>query len=288
MTDPAVLYIVFNRPDLTERTFQFIRDNRIRRLYVAADGARANRPGEQEKVDDVRRIVAEVDWDCRVSVLNRETNLGCRVAVRSAIDWFFENESEGIVLEDDCLPDPSFIPYCRGLLEKYRHDTRIMAISGDNFQNGRERTEASYYFSKYPHAWGWATWKRAWKLYDRDLETWPMVKKEIFQRDVAGGDKAFADYWQLVLDACWSGRLDTWDFQWYYSCWIQHGLAIVPRVNLVSHLGCRLDATHLKTRQKELDSLPRFSIEAPLRHPNVVVRNASADEYLETNLFKFR
>ena len=288
MSDVALLYMVFNRPDLTQRTFEFIREARIARLYIAADGARANRPGEPEKVREVRKIVSEVDWDCEVRTLFREENLGCRQGVRTAIDWFFEHESEGIILEDDLLPHPSFVPYCQELLGRYRHDHRIMSITGGNFQHGTERTEDSYYFSRYPLAWGWATWRRAWRLYDGDLATWPKNGKQMLLRDVAAGDDAFANFWLTRLDACRSGRLNTWDFQWYYSCWIQHGLAIVPKANLVSHLGGRLDGTHLKMRQKEIDCLPTFPIATPLRHPQIVVRNVSADRYIEDEILKMR
>ena len=147
------LFLVFNRPDTTARVFEALRAARPARLYVAADGPRPNREGEAARCDDVRRIATQVDWPCKVTTLFRDRNLGCRIGVSTAIDWFFEHEEEGIVLEDDCLPSTSFFPYCAELLARYRHDERVMCVSGDNFQLGREVTQYSYYFSRNIHCW---------------------------------------------------------------------------------------------------------------------------------------
>jgi len=119
-----VLFLIFNRPDTTTRVFEAIRAARPERLYVAADGPRMTREGEAERCAEARRIATAVDWPCEVKTLFRETNLGCRAAVSGAITWFFEHEEEGIILEDDCLPDPSFFPYCTELLAHYRDTGR--------------------------------------------------------------------------------------------------------------------------------------------------------------------
>ena len=159
----AVLFLVFNRLDTTKQVFETIRQAKPQRLYIAADGARASRVGEAAQVQAVRDYVtSHVDWECEVKTLFREQNLGCKYAVSSAIAWFFENEEMGIILEDDCLPDPTFFNFCQELLARYRHDQRIGVISGDNFQFGHRRNDDSYYFSKYVHIWGWATWRDRW------------------------------------------------------------------------------------------------------------------------------
>ena len=142
----AVLFLIFNRPDTTKQVFEAIRKSKPPRLYVAADGPRTDKSGEAEKVEQVRRIAMQVDWNCEVKTLFREENLGCGKAVSSAITWFFKNEEEGIILEDDCLPNQSFFWFCEELLERYRDDMRIMAVSGDNFQKGLARNEFIYYF----------------------------------------------------------------------------------------------------------------------------------------------
>ena len=155
--ETPVLFLVFNRPDTTAQVFEAIRQAKPPRLYVASDGAREDKEGELEKVKQVREIVSQVDWNCEVKTLFRDKNLGCKIAVSSAIDWFFEQEEMGIILEDDCLPHPTFFRFCQELLERYRDDERIGMISGNNFQFGRKCTDYSYYFSMYSHIWGWAS-----------------------------------------------------------------------------------------------------------------------------------
>src|SRR5262249_20722231 len=157
-----VLFLIFNRPNTTARVMEAIRTAGPGRLYVAADGPRDGNADEAKRCAEVRRIATQVDWPCEVQTLFRERNLGCRQAVSSAITWFFEQEQEGIILEDDCLPSPSFFPYCAELLARFRNDERIMCITGCNFQQDMKGYPYSYYFSKYHHVWGWATWRRAW------------------------------------------------------------------------------------------------------------------------------
>jgi hypothetical protein len=162
--------MIFRRPDFTSRVFEQIRNVRPARLYIAADGPRSGREGEQQLCIETRAIIEQIDWDCELKTLFREKNLGCKMAISSAIDWFFEQEEEGIILEDDCLPNQSFFRFCDTMLEKYRNDDRIRHISGCNLQHGKKWGTASYYFSNLTHAWGWANWRRVWKDYDRDLK----------------------------------------------------------------------------------------------------------------------
>ncbi|SCL76311.1 hypothetical protein L21_2236 [Methanoculleus chikugoensis] len=275
-----VLFMVFNRLDTTKRVFEAIRRAKPPRLYVAADGPRADRPGEGEKVQAVRDYVMNsIDWDCEIKTLFRDHNLGCKYAVTGAINWFFENEEMGIILEDDCLPDQSFFMFCQELLGRYRDDKRIMMISGDNFQFGKERTENSYYFSRYTHIWGWASWRRAWNLYDCGMSTWPEIYGNRFLKDILS-DKRAAKYWESIFNSVYHGSIDTWDYQWVFSCWIQGGLSIIPNRNLVSNIGFGQSSTH--TRDKSpFSNLSTERIEFPLKHPTFVIRNVSADNFTE-------
>ena len=177
LTTP-VLFLVFNRPDTTEKVFEAIRQAKPQKLFVAADGPRGNRLGEKEKCEQVRKIATTVDWDCEVKTLFREKNLGCKFAVSSAIDWFFKNVEEGIVLEDDCLPSQSFFWFCQELLERYRNDERVMLIGGNN-RGVDFLKNHSYFFSKYVQIWGWATWRRSWEKYDSKIRKWKLVKEQI-------------------------------------------------------------------------------------------------------------
>jgi hypothetical protein len=280
-----VLFLVFNRPETTWQVFEAIRTAKPPRLYIAADGPRLEREGERTRCEEVRKIALKVDWECDVRTLFCDENLGCKIAPSGGISWFFEHEDEGIILEDDCLPDQSFFSFCKDLLERYRHDTRIMVISGDNFQQGRKRTEYSYYFSRLPHCWGWATWKRAWELYDGELSAWPEIQKNRFLYDIANGYEPFVAYWSYIFDKCYAGEIDTWDYQWVLSCWGQSGLTVLPNINLVTNIGFGNNATHTTYKNAKEANIPAYKIEFPLNHPPYIIRDMVADQYTEMTCY---
>lgn len=285
MLSTPVLFLVFNRPEVTKRVFQEIRKARPTHLYISADGPRQDIEREVEKVSLVRDIATNVDWDCEVKTLFRERNLGCKLAVSNAVSWFFENEEEGIILEDDCLPDQSFFLYCHELLEKYRHDTRVMVISGDNYQQGREVTAESYYFSKYNHCWGWATWRRAWAHYDLNMLRWEKFCGQGGLDIWADGSDVFKNYWTNIFDQVIAGRIDTWDYQWIFSCWAQNGLTCLPNKNLVKNIGFGVHATHTKSISHWRATLEADELKFPLIHPKIMVRNVSADIFSDNVVF---
>jgi len=175
-----ILFLVFNRPDTTKIVFDEIKKSQPKKLFIAADGPRNGNYEDTENCEIVREIVTGVDWDCDVHTLFRKKNLGCKHAISGALDWFFSNVEDGIILEDDTLPHPKFFRFCEELIARYRNQKNIIAISGDNFQHGKRRGENSYYFSKYVHIWGWATWKRAWELYDVNMKEWAHLKSTLF------------------------------------------------------------------------------------------------------------
>nr|MBA3765731.1 glycosyltransferase family 2 protein [Acidobacteriota bacterium] len=176
MNVPVAL-IIFNRADTTARVLAEIAKARPSKLLVIADGPRADHPDDAEKCLAARAAIDRVNWDCEVLTNYSEVNLGCGARPSSGLDWVFENVAEAIILEDDCLPHPTFFPFCAELLERHRDDERVMMISGDNFQFGRKRTQYSYYFSRYTHTWGWATWRRAWRYFDREIKLWPALRE---------------------------------------------------------------------------------------------------------------
>lgn len=278
-----VAFIIFNRPDTTNRVFSEIARARPPKLLVISDGARTDRLGEAENVAATRAIIERVNWDCEVLTNYAESNLGCRDRVSSGIDWVFEQVDEAIILEDDCLPDPSFFRYCQELLERYRHDQRIGMISGDNFQFGRKRTDASYYFSRYTHIWGWASWRRAWQHYNSDAAIWPEFKAGNWMRAVIE-DRSERRFWFKAFQAVHDGRIDTWDYQWMLASWAQGYVSITPAINLVSNIGFGPNATH--TRGASLYSeIPAESLEFPLRHPEVILPNRLADRFTAEGQF---
>lgn len=275
-----VAFIIFNRPDTTARVFEAIRQAKPPLLLIIADGARASKLGEAEKCAATRAVIDGIDWDCEVRTNYSDVNLGCKRRVSSGIDWVFEQVEEAIILEDDCLPHPTFFGYCEELLDKYKDDTRIMSISGINFQFGRKRNSDSYYFSRYNHVWGWATWKRAWKHYDVDLELWNIVRDGGWLDDILG-DNSIVRKWQETFQSVYDGKVDTWDYQWVFACWIQSGMTILPNVNLISNIGFGIDATHTVNISDELANLPVEAISLPLQHPEFITRNTNADKYFE-------
>ena len=282
----AVLFLVFNRLDTTKQVFEAIRLAKPTRLYIAADGARASREGEAATVQAIRDyVVNHIDWECEVKTLFREENLGCKYAVSGALTWFFENEEMGVILEDDCLPDPTFFNYCQELLERYRHDQRIGMISGDNFQFGRRYGDDSYYFSKYVHIWGWATWKDRWaESYDVTMAKWPRVRDEGRLVDMVG-DAREAVYWGKIFERVYRGGIDTWDYQWVFANWVNGRLSIVPAVNLISNVGFGQNATHT-TGASDLENLPVTPIKFPLSHPLGMFKNIQADGFSEKKCFR--
>lgn len=271
----AVLLLVFNRPETTTRVFEAIRQAKPPRLYVAADGPREGRAGEADRVAKVREIATAVDWPCEVKTLFREKNLGCKYAVSGAITWFFENEEQGIILEDDCLPHPDFFSFCSTLLECYADDERVSVITGNNFQNGKQRGDGSYYFSRHNHVWGWASWRRAWQNYDINLSFWPDWKRSANWRSEFS-DPIERRYWEKIFDQMYAHQIDTWDYPWAASVWYQGGLTATPNVNLVSNIGFGKDATHTKSKKNKHAELQVRSI-GELKHPSEVVRNEEAD-----------
>jgi hypothetical protein len=278
-----VLFLIFNRPAITQRVFDAIRQAKPSRLFVAADGPRDNRSGEAERCEQTRRIIDTVDWDCEVTTLFREKNLGCRKAVSSAIDWFFTNVEEGIILEDDCLPSQSFFDYCQGLLEYYRYDRRIMQICGSNLLKEWNRSGYSYFFSNYGPVWGWASWRRAWQYNDVNMKLWPEIR----------GKKLYEDFCQSIqetefrlelYDKVFSGQIDTWDYQWGFAKMISSGLSITPTNNMISNIGFGVDATHTNILSS-LSGLRTYDIDFPLKHPEFIIKDKIFDvEYNQTYL----
>jgi hypothetical protein len=277
-----VAFIIFNRPDLTQIVFNAIRQAQPKQLFVIADGPRFTE--ETEKCQQARDIIKQVDWDCEIFTNYAETNLGCRQRVSSGITWVFEQVEEAIILEDDCLPTASFFSFCQNLLEYYRNDTRIMVISGNNFQDGNSRTDYSYYFSRYNHCWGWASWRRAWQYWDFKTEKWLEFRNSQLIKYIFD-DHYEEQYWTNIFDKVFlEGKPNSWAYMWTFACWSQSGLTILPNHNLVSNIGFREDATHTTATDSKVSRLPTVDI-WQIKHPPFVVRNRDADTYTFDNIF---
>ncbi|HAS85074.1 MAG TPA: nucleotide-diphospho-sugar transferase [Candidatus Yonathbacteria bacterium] len=283
MYQTPVLFIVFNRPDVAKQVFEAIRAIKPAKLYIAADGPRVHREGEAKLCEETRKVTENIDWPCEVYRKYSDQNLGCKKGVSSAITWFFDNVEEGVILEDDCLPDPSFFSFCEELLSKYRNTEKVKMISGDNFQFGKMYGDVSYYFSNFPHIWGWATWRRAWQEYDIEMKSYPDFKKnnriaQIFK------DKKMQKYWLNLFDKLYANKIDTWDGQLVYSIYDNNGITILPNVNLVSNIGFGGNATHTKT-DDIFSKMPTGTI-SKIIHPDSIMVNKEADKNYSSFLVK--
>ena len=278
-----VLFLIFNRPDKTQQVFGEIRKARPQQLFIAADGPRPHVPGEAEKCQKTRQITEQIDWDCEVNTLFREHNLGCGKAVSSAISWFFEHVEEGIILEDDCVPHPSFFYFCQEMLNRYRDDTRVMHVSGSNFQFGQKRGDGSYYFSRVVNVWGWATWRRAWQLYDFDVKSYPKLLEESVLKDVFCSTNLIRLYTRTfgnVYHCIW----DNWDQQWIYALYTNNALSVVPNKNLIANIGFGSDASAEYYKDDRFINMPTEKV-TTVRHPSFMVPDREADTYHHTKVF---
>ena len=272
-----VLFIIFNRPETTAAVFEAIRRARPACLYIVADGPREHVPEDFEKCQLARQVTDKIDWPCSVERLYSEHNLGCGKRPASGISWVFEQVDEAIILEDDCLPDPTFFFYCRELLERYRNDERIMHIAGNNRGFSQASCSDSYYLSLLPYCWGWATWKRAWRRFDYELSHWPATEREGTLRKLLP-DRRTTKFWSArFADLYDIKEKDIWDYQWTFACWIYGGLAAVPNVNLVRNIGFDNNATHTLTAEPSLVNLVARSIAFPLIHPHRIDADTVVD-----------
>ncbi len=270
-----VLIIAFRREDTTRRVLEAVRLVKPSRLYVACNAPRPGNTAEQEQCAAVRRLFEMQDWPCEVHRLFREQHLSARDSISGAISWFFEQEPQGIILEDDCVPSPSFFRFAEELLNRYANDLRIGMISGDNFQFGRRRGEASYYFSRYSHIWGWATWRNRWTDYELNMESWPDHRLRVL-KNLDG--VVHRRYWGFIMDRTYAGLIDTWDYQWVYTNWLHNRVSVMPQVNLVSNIGFGNMAHHTHRITRDAN-IPALEMNFPLRHPDKFLPDPDADRY---------
>jgi len=242
-TKSAVLFVIFNRPETTKKVFEAIKTAQPKRLYIAADGPRPSFPGDVQLCKEAREVVKAIDWDCEVKTFFRDENAGCKYGVSAAINWFFDQEEEGIILEDDCLPANSFFKFCDVLLEKYRFDTRIRHITGCNLQFGKKWGDASYYFSNRTHVWGWASWKRVWNDYDLNLTKYAGTEVKQQLKNIYDDDFV-AEAWTNIFNEQKAGKINSWAYPLDFCNFFNNGLVIIPNENLVSNIGFKSGATH--------------------------------------------
>lgn len=274
MFDTPVALFVFNRPEVTQRTFEAVARAKPKRLALVADGPRHR--ADETLCELTRKIVADVHWDCEVSTLFSDRNLGCRENVARGLSWVFSQYDRAIILEDDCVPAADFFQFCDQLLARYADDERVTMIGGSAPADGVS-SPFSYLFSRYTLIWGWATWRRAWSGYDVDMNAWPEDRDGgLLERWLEDADERL--HWRRRFDKTHAGHT-TWDHQWTLHCWRRAGLTALPTTNLVTNIGFGSDATHTTSLSAAARlSVPSGSIDFPLRHPFEVTRDAALDK----------
>lgn len=284
VTEP-ILVIAFNRPDHLQRLLDRIRKVRPKNLFIAIDGPRPDRPAERERVQQCRDLLATIDWECDLRSLIREENLGCGQGVSSAITWFFEHVEQGIILEDDIIPSESFFEFCSTLLDRYRDDDRVFAISGCNFVPREELShpEDPYRFSQVPHIWGWATWRRSWARHHLDIAGWQKDLPPAALWSRAGRSLSGAVYWASTFELLARGKVDTWDGQLVLASMISGQLTATSNTNLIQNIGFGEDATHTFEDRNELQ--PVGEVRLPVG-PVVVELDTRADTWTRRHHFR--
>lgn len=284
--ETPVAFLIFDRPETTQRVFERIVQARPRRLFLIGDGPR---PGaseaELQRIAAARRVAGQVEWGGAVETYFRDQNLGVRRGVTEGLNWLFEQVEEAIILEDDCLPHPTFFRFCQELLERYRADERVAMIGGTNYQFGGYRPPSSYFFTLYPHIWGWASWRRAWRQHDAEMRRWPEARQAGLLRSLLP-DRRARRYWTRRFEMTYQGRIQTWDYPWTLSCWLENRLSIAPAVNLVSNIGFGQGAVHTFGRRSRLANMPVQAMDFPLIHPSSMIRDYEADRYTQRVVFR--
>jgi hypothetical protein len=287
MHNTPILFIIFNRPGTTQQVFNAIKKAQPTRLYIAADAPRNMNNDDKEKCRQTREITEDINWPCQVHRLYQDVNLGCYMGPRTAFDWFFAHEEEGIILEDDCVPHPNFFLFATVMLNRYRENTKIISINGSNLGFDLNSGE-SYTYSKYMNMWGWATWRNRAQSVDYKLLAWQQVKYPIWylhkhmRQYLFDFDLNWYNYWQQKFDWTVSKeKITWWDWQWIFHQIKNNQLSIVPSKNLVSNIGFDDNATHTHEKNNPAANIPTEPITYPLVHPTKLKPNSSYEEHMK-------
>ena len=279
-----VLLILYKRPETTVHVINSLKKVKAKLIYIAI-----NKPPNNKNLQDyhnykkILKLVAEIDWKCKLVIKKRKKYLSSYESVKSSVEWFFRNEKEGIVLEDDTVPNKSFFIFCKELLKKYRNNKQISQICGTSFVNRKKIINHSYIFSKYSPTWGYATWRRSINDYDEKMKDWPKLRKKRSLLKIIN-NKGFLFYWTRIFDSQYKNKSKHWDERWLYSNWKNSKLSIIPKKNLVKNIGFGATATHTKTEQW-YSNLETQEIEYKNKHPKKIFANFEYDNWLTVNVF---
>lgn len=279
-----LLLLIYNRPEVTKVLFNKIKKIKPKIIYIAADGPKENDQNDLERCEKVRNIFNKIDWNCKIHKRYNKKNYGCRNSIIQSINWFFKKEKYGIILEDDCIPSTDFFWLSKILLKKYEKNNKVFCISGSNYLKNFQKVNNSYYFSKYPHCWGWATWRRAWKKNEPNIKFWPKFKNSLDWRDI-NNNMIEHKYWNKIFDKCYKGKFNSWAYPWTLSVWKNKGLTIIPKKNLVKNIGYGSDSTNSIFRNIN-DIYKVKKIERKIKHPKIIKSDLKKDNFVFDSHYK--
>jgi hypothetical protein len=237
---PVALF-AYNRPNTLAKTLARLAGANLTKLYIFADGPKQDNPTDVLKCSKVRNILDKLYWPCEIIRTYNSTNRGLKKQIEEQLTFLFSCEDAAIILEDDCLPESDFFRFCEAGLQAYTESPRVMAITGNQYMEKQSRP----FFSRFPHCWGWATWRRAWQAYDANISGWPEFKRSShWQSEFLPEEKK---YWEPLLDRVYGGELNSWAYRWLATVWMYDGLVLTPPVNLVSNIGFGEDGTHCRS-----------------------------------------
>lgn len=279
-----VVLFGFNRPSLTERVMAEIRGYRPSKLFFFVDGPRDSVPADHELVHKTQSLTSHVDWDCELQVHFSPTNQGAGAHISNGLDLVFDQVQHAIILEDDCLPHPSFFDYMDELLHKYQSDPRIMSVGGHLWHLPDSDSGESYTFSRYPATWGWGTWADRWKLFDLRISKWGRQRETSWLEEIIGQDPIALAYWYRIFDSV-EVRSDIWDYQWTHAVWTHQGLTIRPTRNLVHNIGFGPDASHTFDPTHPAGTRIARGVQLPLQHPRGVSVDPMSEKIIEDTTY---
>lgn len=262
-----ILLLVYNRYEGTEKLIKILNKIKPKKIYIAADGPKLNNIIDIANCSRVRKLFDKINWRCKIYKKYNNYNLGCKESITRSLNWFFSKVKEGIVLEDDCLPNKSFFRFCNVMLKKYRYNNKIFCISGSNYSKNT-KIKSSYYFSKYPHCWGWASWRRAWKYNETNISFWPKYKKtDIWKKLHTNYIEKI--YWEKIFNTTYNNNFNSWAYPWTLSVWKKNGLTIIPKKNFITNIGIGKNTENSFFRNSN-DVYKSHSIKKINKHPRII------------------
>lgn len=281
-----ILVLGFNRPERLRELLLSLPLNRISQVFVSLDGPRGNRSSDVTSCAMSLQVAQEFQRSHPTTIRQAKENQGTAIAVPAGINWFFEHVEYGIILEDDCKPSQSFFDFTAELLPLYEHDQRVLMVSGNNYYYDRLLDPNVYVFSRHGHIWGWATWRRAWEIYDHSMEDWSELRRSSWLEKVCSSNKTAVRYWRWVFDQTVRDRVEAWDYRWTFAMWKVGGLSIVPPRNLVENTGFDESSTNTTECPAWYHRIPRGPIQLPLLHPTKVEADEIMDRWTDINIFE--